>query len=452
MKKIFVILFVVIHWKATAQNVGIGTNQPVARLHVQDSSVLFTGSSGVHPGPFVTPVSGAGTRFMWYANLGALRAGNAVENEWNGDSIGRYSVAMGQGGLALGAGSVSLGWNTSARGSSTVALGNRAAANGTWSAAIGDHPSANGIQSIAVGTYTIANGTASTAMGYKTSANGDHATSLGAYTNAGGENATAIGYTTEASSFASTALGYGTIARGYACTAVGYYNTSITIDTQTAITSTSPLFIVGNGTDTYHRTNAFVVLKNGNVGIGNNNPQANLVVNDNETDPIIQLQQFGDDIGFVQVSGNNLRLGTNASNTTGNVVIRVNGGDRFTVFGNGNATLTGTLTQNSDARFKSNIRPLTHALSTVMKLNGYRYYWKEGLKKDPREQVGLIAQNVESVLPQLVATDADGNKSVAYQNMVPVLIEAIKEQQQLISRLQTQVEQLQQKNNQTAQQ
>ncbi len=448
MKNVSLILVLFISYNLCAQNVGIGTNTPKALLHVQDSNVLFTGYNGIFSGTSVPPVSGAGSRFMWYGNLSALRAGRVTGNSWDADSIGQYSVALGSNVRALGTSSIALGASTQARGGSSVALGNLTIASGTWSTAIGNNTEATGDRSIALGFFCKANGHASVALGFQNEANGRYATAMGNYTVAAGENSTTMGYKTDAGSFASTTMGYGTIARGYACTAVGYYNTSITIDTQTAITSTSPMFIVGNGTDAFNRKNAFVVLKNGHVGIGDNSPSGNLVINDNEEDPIIQLQATGHDIGFIQVAGNNLRLGTNSSNSTGNVVIRVNGGDRFTVFPNGNATLTGTLTQNSDVRFKKNISKIENALDKVMRLNGYQYQWKEELKKDNRMQIGLIAQNVEAVLPELVTTNKEGDKSVAYQNLVPVLIEAIKEQQQLINEMKKQIGDLQKEKSQ----
>jgi hypothetical protein len=148
------------------------------------------------------------------------------------------------------------------------------------------------------------------------------------------------------------------------------------------------------------------------------------------------------DKGFIQVSGNNLRVGTFSSNTTGNFVVRTNGLDRFTIFPTGNATLTGTLTQNSDERFKQDITLINNALEKVMQLNGYEYYWKPELQRDSAVQIGLLAQNVEKVLPQLVATDNEGTKSVAYQNMVPVLIEAMKQQQQRIEKLESTIKEL----------
>ncbi|MET3536735.1 tail fiber domain-containing protein [Chryseobacterium limigenitum] len=78
---------------------------------------------------------------------------------------------------------------------------------------------------------------------------------------------------------------------------------------------------------------------------------------------------------------------------------------------------------NSDARYKSNIAHLETPLEKVLSLNGYRYYNKLSEKND----IGVIAQEVEKVFPELVQTDAEGYKSVSYGNLVAPIIEAIKD-------------------------
>ena len=77
----------------------------------------------------------------------------------------------------------------------------------------------------------------------------------------------------------------------------------------------------------------------------------------------------------------------------------------------------------SDKRLKTNIRPIETPLDLVKKLNGVRFDWKDS----GNASVGVIAQNVEEVFPELVYTNENGIKSVAYDKLVAVLIEAIKE-------------------------
>ncbi len=93
----------------------------------------------------------------------------------------------------------------------------------------------------------------------------------------------------------------------------------------------------------------------------------------------------------------------------------------------------------SDVRFKKNIHPLDDSLNKVLKLNGVSYEWKTDEYKDKGfpdgRHYGVIAQEIEKVLPEVVNTGADGAKAVAYTEIIPVLIEAIKEQQKEIEQL-----------------
>lgn len=86
-------------------------------------------------------------------------------------------------------------------------------------------------------------------------------------------------------------------------------------------------------------------------------------------------------------------------------------------------TAFGTITQSSDERLKTNVKTLTNSLELVSKLRGVEY----DLIRDNSHNVGLIAQEVEAVVPEVVKTDTSGMKSVAYANLVAHLIEAIKE-------------------------
>ena len=104
----------------------------------------------------------------------------------------------------------------------------------------------------------------------------------------------------------------------------------------------------------------------------------------------------------------------------------------------GNLTLSGTLTINSDARLKENLTPLTGALDKVKALTGYNY---NRIGSDKLE-MGVVAQEVQKVAPELVLEDKEGTLSVAYQNMVALLIEAVKEQSIQIASLEEQVKEL----------
>ena len=85
----------------------------------------------------------------------------------------------------------------------------------------------------------------------------------------------------------------------------------------------------------------------------------------------------------------------------------------------------------SDVRMKKNIQPLNASLNKISMLEGVSFDWKteeyvgNGFSGD--RQIGLIAQDVEKVMPELVKTGSDGYKSVSYAKLTAVLVEAIKE-------------------------
>ncbi len=97
-----------------------------------------------------------------------------------------------------------------------------------------------------------------------------------------------------------------------------------------------------------------------------------------------------------------------------------------------NANFTATATSiSSDIRWKKNVQPLKSSLASVSALQGVSYEWKteqyENLPFKEGRQIGLVAQDVEKVLPELVVEDKDGYKAVSYAKLTAVLIEAVKE-------------------------
>jgi hypothetical protein len=96
----------------------------------------------------------------------------------------------------------------------------------------------------------------------------------------------------------------------------------------------------------------------------------------------------------------------------------------------------------SDKRLKENIKPLDSALDKVLQISGVEFDWKELTEEEKKtihgnegHDVGVIAQEIEEVLPEVVTTRDSGYKAVKYEKIVPLLIEAIKEQQQQIEEL-----------------
>ena len=122
-----------------------------------------------------------------------------------------------------------------------------------------------------------------------------------------------------------------------------------------------------------------------------------------------------------------------------------NNGRIFSISTNGNAYLEGTLWESSDQRLKKNITPYTGALNKIKQLRAVTYEWKNREKHNV-ENIGFVAQELEQIIPQLVTTKENGYKAVAYSKMVPVLVEAIKEQQKMIDELKQAVDELKTKN------
>ena len=128
------------------------------------------------------------------------------------------------------------------------------------------------------------------------------------------------------------------------------------------------------------------------------------------------------------VSSNGSATEYSANNTAfviGNGTDADNKSDAFAVMFDGNATLAGNLTVNSDARLKANIISLGGTLSKLLKIDGKKYTKKKD--KNQKLNIGVLAQDIEKVFPELVS-ESNGIKSVNYQGLVPVLINALKEQ------------------------
>ncbi|RYF85637.1 MAG: hypothetical protein EON98_06025, partial [Chitinophagaceae bacterium] len=96
----------------------------------------------------------------------------------------------------------------------------------------------------------------------------------------------------------------------------------------------------------------------------------------------------------------------------------------------------------SDARLKQDILPLTNSLAKLMQLNGYSYRFKTKAS-DEQKEIGVLAQEVKKVLPEAVYTDDKGMYSVSYNALVPLLINAVKEQQAEITDLKQKLDQQQ---------
>ena len=203
----------------------------------------------------------------------------------------------------------------------------------------------NGNYSSAIGYYSYAGpGAVSTAMGRSTDATGWASTAMGGYTLASGD--------------ASTAMGYYSIAADYASVAIGKYNLSnSTANDASNFSSSNVAFVIGNGTASNAKSDAFKVMFNGDATVSND------------------------------------------------------------------LTVSGDVVVSSDARLKSNIVSLGSTLSRILLIDGKSYEMKG------KQKIGVLAQEIKEVFPELVSEDENEMLAVNYQGLVPVLINALKEQE-----------------------
>jgi hypothetical protein len=427
------------------KNVGIGTNIPSQKFQVDltgDQGILFDGAFGGNVADL-----GIGTRMTFFASKSAFRAGT-IQNQpdwWDNANVGNYSAAFGldneasglysfaggkgsqatgdyafafgRNNLAGNAGTAAFGYANSAGGLFSLASGQNNTIVGVSSAALGDHNYVRGSSAFSSGTQNhtgSANGTGgdySAAFGNSTGAeatgcftSGNQSLAKGDYSAVFGSNsqtatqavgAFVSGNFASASGEYSVSLGYYTNSKSYLETSFGKYN-AVFGSTAASWVATESVFEIGNGTSDIARSNSFVVMKNGNtgVGLGANAPQS-----------LFEVGTAGD--------------GSYARANSWNIY--------------------------SDLRLKTNLSKIENPLSIIDSLNGYYYFWKSDADKS--RQIGVIAQEVEKVLPEIVKQDKKGIKSVDYEKLTAVLIEAVKEQQKEIVKLSEENKSLTEKNN-----
>ena len=261
-----------------------------------------------------------------------------------------------------------------------------------------------GIQS----SFNNASGFVSTAIGYQTTASGIVSTAMGEITQASGDYSTAMGYRTEASGAASTAMGEGTSASGNWSTAIGD-NTTASGDGSTSMgastTASGNYSTASGGATTAEDYLSFV------IGVHN------------KTDETPNPESFSyQNTAFV--------IGNGGYDSNGNYDGHLS--NALEVLFDGTTTIAGDLNINSDARLKANIISLGATLSKLLQIDGKTYTMKKDENK--KQKIGLLAQDIEKVFPELVS-ESNGIKSVNYQGLVPVLINALKEQEERIKRL-----------------
>jgi hypothetical protein len=238
---------------------------------------------------------------------------------------------------------------------------------------------------------TSPTGIYASAMGNGTTASGNESTAMGYNTTASGEASAAMGYSTTASAESSTAMGRSTTASGIRSTAMGYLTTASDY-ASTVIGQYNSSGSSATSADSFSTSNTAFVIGNG----------------------------------------------ADSSNKS----------DAFKVMFNGDTTVSNDLTVSgdvvvsSDARLKSNIVSLGSTLSRLLLIDGKSYEMKG------KQKIGVLAQEIQEVFPELVSEDENEMLAVNYQGLVPVLINALKEQESKFEKQQAEIEELKEMVNQ----
>ena len=417
---------------ADAVNVGIGTVASAYKLEVVGNINISSGSAYMYNGVNVITAqtalsnyffgnagnltmtgannTGTGKNSLLLLSTGYQNTANGVES-LNNNSVGAVNTASGYRSLFS---NVS-GWGNTAIGASAL-YSNTTAWQNTAIGASALQSNTIGLQNTAIGVSALqSNTTASsnTAIGYQSlfsTTGGLNNTSIGAgalysnidgynntangfqslYSNKGGDNNTAIGASalrdfnlvTNTGAGYNTAVGFNT-GRGIV---TGINNTILGANVTGLAASLSNNIIIADGAGN-QRIN---VDATGNVGIGTTTPAYTLHV---------------------------------ATTTVGAIVARFQNGTGYCDINPTNTALVCT----SNETLKKNIVTLGKPLNTVMALRGVNFNWNIEGEGTPAH-IGFIAQEVEKVVPSLVATDiTTGKKSVNYIGFTPILVEAIKE-------------------------
>ena len=188
-------------------------------------------------------------------------------------------------------------------------------------------------------------------------------------------------------------------------------------------------------------------INNGSDGFGANNVYINNNLRVNGGTLVLGNTGVGDMYLGNYATNKHFRFHTNNNQTyfdmnCGQINWREGSSTRYYFYpSTANMTINGTLTQNSDSRVKENVVEIGNCISKVQAMRGV-YYNRTDFNTEVTK-VGVIAQEVEAVLPELILEAPDtGLKSVAYAELTAVLINAVKEQQEIIEDLKTRINKL----------
>ena len=163
--------------------------------------------------------------------------------------------------------------------------------------------------------------------------------------------------------------------------------------------------------------------------MGHNDNHAQMAISINSSDVVSMKNQTTFTNGIEVTSGTN-----STSKTTGTVKVTGGVGIAKTL----NVGEDVVAYASSDKRYKDNLQAITNPIDKVKSLTGYTFTWNDKHEQfNGNNDIGVVAQEVEKILPEIVDTRDDGYKAVKYEKMVALLIEAVKDQQAQIDDLKT---------------
>ncbi|MBN1540741.1 hypothetical protein JW992_01250, partial [candidate division KSB1 bacterium] len=199
-RHVFALLFLTLTAGSFAQstNLSLPTSDNTSNFNVSNSGsatlLKLNGDAGFYVGGTLgtgtIPVTGAGSRMMWYPAKAAFRAGylDGTGTQWDDANIGQFSIAMGYNPTAIGFGSVAIGANANVSVCNySVAIGYGAQVTRNYSVAIGTTASATGSNALALGASASATSSWSAAIGYNAEASGIYSTALGPWVSTNGQ-------------------------------------------------------------------------------------------------------------------------------------------------------------------------------------------------------------------------------------------------------------------------
>lgn len=474
------------HNTTGTDNIAIGTNASSEELTYQVAKTISlgyqssaTGNGSIAIGSSMT----SGEQHGYYELNGArtigirsIAIGNGAQAGYSYSSTGTstdaiaigpialaspsYTIALGRSASSLGGSSIAIGYQAQAgassgstmSGSNTISIGTGAQATSDDSIAIGNGVHSISQGSIAIGKGANANGTSGTvssiAIGYG-SQSGRDSTAIGDSATATGDQSMAIGYNTTASTQASTAIGYlSTASNGWA-TAIGYNATasgvnSIAIGFDATAKGTNNIAIGNNACKNVTGSNK--------VCIG---ADSGPLTSDSFATNSNNIIYLGSSDTTVYIPGN-LVVGQNAA-FDNNIYANLDyayrrfyykGLDDDPVYNGHFGTSAGTDNPKgfswyvyfSDRSLKYVGKENTEGLDKIRQLKVFNYTFKKDEKKTPH--VGVIAQDLQKVFPNAVKKGVDGFLTIRMEDMFYAVINAIKELDSRVTRLEKENQEL----------